>query len=279
MGFFSGYGGRGHAMAALAGLGRLTKGKTGPLSRDARRVVSAFMRGEETEGACRRGVGVGDPCGIVSTGDKLIVNDPMSRPHVLAQRPSADAENMEVCIPATGEFEEVPEGSRKKRHEKEGSNDIRVAASALLKAVGAGVGVRTDEDGTRYFTGSKGKSRVAVPGACVRVKFSKRQRLIAAEAVEAMNEWKKKNTDASRRFPTAAQYAKSRAAIRKAMMEVRRLQAAAAAEERNRMRGVKGAEARVKKLEDQLRKANERLFREREKAIPGFFNPEVLPPY
>lgn len=276
MGFFSGYDGKGHAMAALAGLGRLTKGKTGPISRDARRVVSAFMRGEITEGACKKNMG----CAIVSEGNQLVVTDPQgARPYVLAKRPSADSDHMDVCVPPTAEFEEFgpvrKDGSRKRR-EAEGSSDIRAASSALLKAVGAGIGVKTDESGLRYLSGSKGRSRLAVPGSCVRVKFSKRQRMVAAEAVEALKKWSEKNPKGG--YPTAAQYAKSRAAIRKEMAEVRRLMAARAAEERNRERGVKGAEARVAKLSTQLKKAEERLFKEREKA-GGYFNPEVMPAY
>lgn len=285
MGFFSGYGGKhSEMMGALAGLGRLTKGKGGgALTRDARRVVSAFMRGEQAEGACRRGIGPRD-CGIISDGNNLLVNNPQgSSTYTLAKRPSADAESMEVCIPATAELEEYgPErkDGTKKRREAEGSNDIRSAAGALLTAVGAGVGVRTDpESGERYFSGSKGRSRVAVPGACVRVKFSKRQRLAAAEAVEAYNKWKSGNKNPNAQIPTPAQYAKARAAVRKEMMEVRRLAAARVAEENARMRGVKGAEARIEKLNKQLQKAQEALFRAREKAIPGFFNPEVMPAF
>lgn len=255
MGFFSGYGGR-HAMA---GLGRIVNNKTGSLSKDARKVVSAFMRGEDAKGNCKKDEG----CGIQSFRNELIVSSPTSSDmYTLAKRDGA-GKSMEVCIPAEAEFEAGPllPGARRKESEK--SRDIRAASSALLQAVGAGIGVRTDaESGKHVFSGSRGQSRVAVPGSCVRVKFDKKQRKLAAMSLEAKDKYLK-NADM---FPTAAQYAKARAAVAKAEAEALAAKRQLALEQAARDRPLNMARKALEKAEKEVQAAQERLFAAREKS-------------
>jgi hypothetical protein len=261
MGFFSGYGGR-HAMA---GLGRIVNTKTGALSKDARRVVSAFMRGEVAEGNCKKDAG----CGIVSYGDRLEVQSPdndRSNVHVLAKREGGTAaESMEVCIPEMADIElddKALLAGKKKPFERERSRDIRAASSALLQAVGAGIGVKTDFSNDRhYFSGSRGKSRIAVPGACVRVKFDKKQRELAAMTLEAKEKYLGENA-----VPTAAQYAKARAAVAAAAAEAAAAKRQLTLEEAARNRPLDMAKKALEKAEKSVKAAEERLFAAREKA-------------
>jgi hypothetical protein len=282
MGFFSGYGGR-HAMA---GLGRIVNNKTGSLSKDARRVVSAFMRGEVAEGNCAKDAG----CGIISYGDRLEVLSPdndRANVHVLAKRAGgATAESMEVCIPAEADIEAGPLRPGQKRREGERSRDIRAASSALLQAVGAGIGVRTDAaEGKHYFSGSKGKSRIAVPGACVRVKFDKKQREFAALTMEGREKYY-----ADKVKPTPAEYAKARTAVLAAKNEALAAKRKLALEQAARERPAKIAQKAIEKAQAAVQAAEKRLFAARERAsavelarnltaqTPQFIRNPALPP-
>lgn len=256
MGFFSGY----HGVRALEGLGRLTSKKTGTLSKDARRVVSAFMRGEEAFGNCEKNGG----CGLWSDGKRLIVHSPdnaLQNAHTLATRDGA-GETMEVCIPPDAEFEMGPLKKGQRPKEAERSGDIRATSNALLRAVGAGIGVKTDsKEAKHFFSGSHGKSRIAVPGSCVRVKFDKQQRMLAALTMEAKD--KKLGGEAK---PTAAQYAKARAEVLKAKNEALAAQRKLQAEEMARNRPKVMAEKAIAKAEAALKSAEAKLFAAREKA-------------
>jgi len=256
MGFFSGY----HGRYTLGGLGRLTAKKTGSLSKDARRVVAAFMRGEEASGNCEKNGG----CGIYSDGRRLLVHSPdnaIGNAHTLASRDTS-GNAMEVCIPPEAELEQGPLMPGQRRKEGERSKDIRVTASALLQAVNAGVGVKTDfNDGKHYFSGSKGKSRVAVPGSCVRVKFDKKQRELAALTMEA-----KSQKLGGKAAPTANDYAKARAELQRANDEALAAKRKLAAEQAARDRPVKMAEKAIEKAEKDMAAAQKRLAAAREKA-------------
>lgn len=255
MGFFSGYGGR-HAMA---GLGRIVNTKTGSLSKDARKVVSAFMRGEDAKGNCKKDEG----CGIQSFRNELIVSSPTSSEMYTLAKRDGSGQSMEVCIPAEAEFEAGPLEKGQRRKEGERSRDIRAASSALLQAVGAGIGVRTDpETGKHVFSGSKGQSRIAVPGACVRVKFDKKQRELAAQTLEAKEKYLK---DADI-FPTAAQYAKARAAVAAAAAEALAAKRKLALEQAAKDRPLNTAKKALEKAEKTVQAAQEKLFAAREKA-------------
>lgn len=256
MGFFSGYGRDGMVHGALGGLARLTS-RTGAPSKDARKVVSAFMRGEIARGACRQGKG----CGIISTGTQLRVNDPEgSKSFALAKRDRPDADYVDVCVPSDATYAPDKKG---KYREMEQSRDIKVAASALLKSVGAGVGVTTDEMGVRRLTTGRKAARVQVPvGQCLRVKLSPRQRIVAAQAVEAYNYVASR--DPKRLPPTAAMYAKARAAVAKEKQALVAAQRAMLLEQKNKERGFLNAEKRLKKLEADRKRIEDNLFKARE---------------
>lgn len=198
MGFYTGYS---NAGAAIAGLGRLTAPGGSAASKDAKRVVRAFVRGEVAQGACK-GKKDARSCDITSDGLNLDVGD-----YTLAQRPTHDAQTIKVCVPARGEMTTLKSG---KRVEAQKSKDVRATASALLHAFGAGLGVRTDKAGIRRIVGSRGASRMAVPGECVAVKLSKQQMRHAAEGVRASLDARSRYNTA---MPTAKQITKSRATL------------------------------------------------------------------
>lgn len=203
MGFFSGYKHE-RMYGVLAGLGRLTAAGSNAPSKDARRVVSAFVRGEAAQGACK-GKKSSRTCDITSDGLELKVGS-----MTLAERPVPDATEIKVCIPARGEMVGLKSG---KVVEAQSSKDVRAAASALLRGFGAGIGVRTDKEGIRRIVGSAHRSHVAVPGECMVVKLSKAQAHMAAEGIDAVLEARKLFDT---RVPSRKQTTKARAAVRKA---------------------------------------------------------------
>lgn len=220
MGFYSGYSSAG---AAIAGLGRLTSPSGSGASKDAKRVVRAFVRGEVAQGACKGKKGARS-CDITSDGMNLDIGD-----YTLASRPSHTAQTIKVCVPAQGEMTTLKSG---KRVEAQKSKDVRATASALLHAFGAGLGVRTDKAGIRRIVGSHGASRMAVPGECVAVKLSKQQMRHAAEGVRA-------SLDARSRFDTLVPTKKQISSSRKALQHDRRV---AALEKARSVRAAKLAE-------------------------------------
>lgn len=207
MGFFSK---NKSAAQALAGLGRLTaKGSSAP-SKDAKRVVAAFVRGEAARGACSPKKG----CEIIASGGELKVGD-----LVLARRPASTTSHVSVCVPERGEMVKLKSG---KTVEAQKSKDVRAAAGALLKAVGTGLGIRTDSAGIRRLVGAHGKRAAEVPGACLVVKLNKKQAAMAAAGLEATGEARMTYT---RDFPTKKQID----AIRKVQSKAKKQQAAAKA--------------------------------------------------
>lgn len=189
MGFYSGYS-SGPASAVLAGLGKLTQPGSNAPNKDARRVVGAFVRGEPARGACSKAAG----CEIVATGSELKVGD-----YTLAKRPVSTASHISVCIPDRAEMVTLGSG---KRVEARKSKDMRAAAGALLRAVGTGLGVRTDKDGIRRLVGAHGKRAAEVPGSCIVVKLNKHQTAVASRGMEASQEAISTYT---KPFPTRAQ--------------------------------------------------------------------------
>jgi hypothetical protein len=221
MGFYSGYTGS-RVGQVLAGLGKLTApGSTAP-SKDARRVVAAFVRGEPARGACNPKKG----CDIVATGSELKVGN-----YVLAKRPASQSAHISVCIPDRAEMVTLKSG---KKVEARGSQDVRAASSALLRAIGTGFGVRTDKDGIRRLVGAHGKRAAEVPGACIVTKLNKQQAAVAAAGLEASQEAISTYT---KQFPTKREIAK----IRKVQSRAKKLDAL--------------ARARVKKLAPAVEKA------------------------
>jgi hypothetical protein len=234
MGFFSGYGHE-RMYGVLGGLGRLTAPGSNAASKDARRVVGAFIRGEAARGACK-GTKNNRVCDITSDGVELKVGD-----FTLADRPAPDAEEIKVCIPARGEMTELKSG---KRVEAQSSKDVRAAASALLRGFGAGIGVRTDKEGIRRIIGSSHRSGVAVPGECLTVKLSKMQARRAADGIDAVLEARKMFDT---RIPTRKQTEKARAAVRKAKKVAALEKARAKAAEKRAEAAAKKAEAAAAK--------------------------------
>lgn len=195
MGFYSGYSTPNSAGAVLAGLGKLTSPGSNSPNKDARRVVGAFVRGEVARGACSKKSG----CEIVATGSELKVGD-----LVLARRPVSTASHISVCVPDRGEMVKLKSG---KTVEARRSKDVRAAAGALLRAVGTGLGVRTDKDGIRRLVGAHGKRAAEVPGSCIVVKLNKHQTAVAASGMQASQEAMSTYTKA---FPTKREIARIR---------------------------------------------------------------------
>lgn len=233
MGFYTGYTGS-KANEVLAGLGKLTaRGSTAP-SKDAKRVVAAFVRGEPARGACNKTKG----CEIVATGSELKVND-----YVLARRPVGASAHISVCIPDRGEMV-LKNG---KKVEARSSQDVRAASAALLKAIGTGLGVRTDKEGVRRLIGAHGKRAAEVPGSCIVTKLNKQQAAYAAAGLEASQE---AISTLTKQFPTQREVAK----VRKAQANARRMAALAIARaKRNEVTMQKAAKAEAKRLREAVR--------------------------
>lgn len=223
MGFFSGYD---STRAVLAGLGKLTRGNTNAPSGEATRVVNAFVRGEIAAGSCH-GSGADKACEIVSTGTKLLVNDVP-----LASKKNKGTDEVKVCIPSRADFMPGPLMPGQKRKETQPSKDLRATSSALMRVIGAGIGVKTDPTGARRFTGSKGAARFMVPdvSGCFTLKLTKAQRRAASfgtyasmRATEAYNKpiptkgeiEKMKKAIAKERKAAAAQRSKLKRAMKK----------------------------------------------------------------
>lgn len=236
MGFFSGYGHE-RMYGVLAGLGRLTASGSNAPSKDARRVVGAFVRGEAAQGACKGKKG-NRSCDITSDGIELKVGS-----MTLAERPAPDATEIKVCIPARGEMTALKSG---RIVEAQSSKDVRAAASALLRGFGAGIGVRTDKEGIRRIIGSAHRSHVAVPGECLTVKLSRAQAHAAAEGIDAVLEARKMFDT---RVPSRKQTTKARAAVRKAKKQAALEKARAVAAEKRAEAAAKKAAAAEKKSE------------------------------
>lgn len=209
MGFFSGYSGRGAVWGALAGLGRLTARGSNAASKDARRVVKAFVRGEPAQGACKGPKGA-RVCEITATGNELRVGD-----LTLARRPLTDSAHVSVCVPDRAQMVELKSG---KKVEAQASKDVRAAAGALLREVGTGLGVRTDAAGVRRLVGAHGRRAAEMPGQCIVVKMNKSMANYAAAGREASQEAISTFTNP---FPTSKQVAK----VRKAQADAKRAQA------------------------------------------------------
>jgi len=169
MGFFSGYD---STRAVLAGLGKLTRGNTNAPSGEATRVVNAFVRGEIAAGSCH-GSGSDKACEIVSDGKTLTVNN-----MPLATKKNSRSDEVKVCVPPRATLVTDEKG---KTVEAQDSKDVRATSSALMRVIGAGIGVKTDPTGARRFTGSKGAARFMVPdvSGCFSIKLTKAQKRAA----------------------------------------------------------------------------------------------------
>lgn len=220
MGFFSGYG-RGHSpMMALAGLGKLTRGKTAAPSKEATRVVNAFVRGEIAAGSCS-GPAEDRSCEIVSDGRNLTVGNTK-----LASRNPRSPDEVSVCVPAHGQMiTPVQEG--KKPQEAQNSKDMRASASALMRVIGAGIGIKQDPYGARRFTGSKGRARLMVPdvSGCFKLKLDQNQKRAAREGTAASM---RAQQVYSKLVPTKREIEKQRKEIKKELQAMRLERARAA---------------------------------------------------
>jgi len=158
---------RHHLGSALAGLGALTaRGSNGP-SKEATRVVGSFVRGIRAQGACKKTKGrPAGPCEITTDGVKLKVG----RTEVGVRH---DDRTVSVCIPHKADMVAKKDGSMVEAQE---SKDVRATAAALLRVLGAGIGVRTDKAGLRRIVGRRGISKTAVPetDGCFEVHISPR---------------------------------------------------------------------------------------------------------
>ena len=192
----------------LAGLGRLTAPGGNAPSKDAKRVVASFVRGESGRGGCKGKKGA-RKCDIVSNGRELQVGD-----YTLAKRPSSASSYVSVCVPDRAEMLTLKSG---KSVEAQKSKDMRAAGGALLRALGTGLGVRTDKAGIRRLVGSHGKRAAEVPGQCMVVKLNKAQANLAARSMEAEG---RALMLSKGRYPTAKQYgaAREQALAEKRMM-------------------------------------------------------------
>jgi hypothetical protein len=153
-------------------LGKLTKTLAGSApSKEARRVVASFLRGEPARAVCH-GKGEKRVCAIETNGYVLEVGG-----DIVASR---DKGRMSVCVPKSAALEK----RRGKQRETEAAKDVRVAATLILRRV-AGVSVRTSAAGERLLA-AKGRAALLFPAACVEVKLPKRQALLLATASTAV---------------------------------------------------------------------------------------------
>lgn len=181
-------------MGVLAGLGRLTSPGSNAASKDAKRVVKAFVNGEPAQGACKGPKGA-RVCEITSNSAELKIGN-----YTLAKRPaSADASYVSVCVPDRAKMITLKSG---KKVEAQDSKDVRAASAALLREVGSGLGVRTDAAGIRRLVGASGRRAVEVPNQCLVVKLNKAQAAYARAGREAAGEAVSTYTTA---FPTKKQ--------------------------------------------------------------------------
>lgn len=183
-------------------------------TREARRVVAAFLRGETARGACT-GKREARKCAIVSRKNTLEVGG-----EIVASR---DGRTLSVCVPSKATMEQ----RGKRQHETEAAKDVRVAASTLLRRV-AGMAVRSDAEGQRLLAAG-GRAALLMPGACVQVRIPKKQvaRLMAAARVSEEAE-ARYNTE----FPTQDQRAKAIRVLR----AKQRSEALTKAQDKRRMR-------------------------------------------
>jgi hypothetical protein len=183
-------------------------------TREARRVVAAFLRGETARGACT-GKGEARKCAIVSRKNTLEVSG-----EIVASR---DGRTLSVCVPPKATMAQ----RGKRQHETEAAKDVRVAASTLLRRV-AGIAVRSDAEGQRLLAAG-GRAALLMPGACVQVRIPKKQvaRLMAAARVSEEAE-ARYNTE----FPTQDQRAKAIRVLR----AKQRNEALTKAQDKRRMR-------------------------------------------
>lgn len=241
MGFFSGYK-QGGAWGVLAGLGRLTAPGSNAASKDAKRVVKAFVNGEPAQGACKGPKGA-RTCEITSTSSELRVGN-----YTLAKRPaSADSSYVSVCVPDRAKMITLKSG---KQVEAQDSKDVRAASGALLREVGSGLGVRTDAAGIRRLVGARGRRAVEVPNQCMVVKLSKKQAMYAQAGREAAGE---AVTTYTTPFPTQTQLNTIRKVQAKAkkMLALEKAKAARAAATAKRQ-----AQAAEKKAAAEAKKAS-----------------------
>lgn len=248
MGFFSGYKSGGMGLSAvLGGLGKLTQGNTVRAKPAAVKVVGAFVRGEHDNGVCSKKSG---SCEIYSDGQTLRVGT-----FKLAERPSPVSREVRVCIPSRADFITTADG---KRVQAQASKDVRATAAALLRTLGAGIGIKDGTGGERLISGSGGKARVLVPGECMTVRITPAMADAAAEMIEAteMSPDKsrrgvRKQLNANRKMKKAAKAAarsaraKEQAAARKAKKAADAAAEAAKREERNRKARERRAAARA----------------------------------
>lgn len=183
-------------------------------TREARRVIAAFLRGETARGACT-GKGEARKCVIVSRRNTLEVGG-----EVVASR---DGRNLSICVASKATMEK----RGKRQRETEEAKDVRVAASALLRRV-AGVAVRTDAEGQRLLAAG-GRASLLVPGACIQVRISKRD---AARLLSASKANEAAEAQYSTEFPTQAQLLK----VRRGLRVKQRNEALTKAQEKRRIR-------------------------------------------
>lgn len=194
---------RHHLGSALAGLGALTaRGSNGP-SKEATRVVGSFVRGIRAQGACKKTKGrPAGPCEITTDGVKLKVG----RTEVGVRH---DDRTVSVCIPHKADMVTDKKGNTV---EAQDSKDIRATAAALLRVLGAGIGIRTDKAGLRRIVGRRGISKTAVPetDGCFEVHISPRMYGEASLMMQAAS-----NADAEHGGPGKATKAQINAAAKK----------------------------------------------------------------
>lgn len=169
---FGEYHHHGNLRTALAGLGRVTQGKTAQLTKQSRGVVADFVRGEVSEGSCSKD----GSCAVKSDGMKLIVDG-----ETLASRDKPSADTIKVCVPSRVSYdpaERDPKSGKlkKKAKIKQKDRELVAASAALMRILGTGIGSRTvGRAGERVFSSGsmrKHAARVMVPGQCVEVRLT-----------------------------------------------------------------------------------------------------------
>lgn len=183
-------------------------------TREAQRVIGAFLRGENARGACT-GKREARKCVIVSRRNTLEVGG-----EVVARR---DGRNLSICVASKAAMEK----RGKRQRETEAAKDVRVAASSILRRV-AGVAVRSDAEGQRLLSAG-GRASLLVPAGCIQVRISKRDaaRLLTAAKINATAD-AEYNTE----FPTKPQLLN----VQRMLREQQRADALTKAQAKRRMR-------------------------------------------
>jgi hypothetical protein len=255
MGFFSGYKhDGGMAQGALAGLGALTAGTSNRLNKEATRVVAAFARGEAAEALCK-GRGQTRACEIETDGYSLLADNV----RLAETQPGENA--VKVCIPKWGKLQERPDGRIQETTETQG---VKSAASALLKVLRSGVGLRTAQDGTRMLNAKRSRTRVELPEDCLLIRLPSSEQATIQHG-RALTRVAQQLT--GKKMPTehgfkVARDAYSETRKKRAKLEAERLKAEVAAQKER----IKQLDAEQAAVREQLQLETARIVAEKKQA-------------